>query len=145
MRNGTAEERTLVTGAGGQHQRVALARSFVFNPKLLLFDEPLSNLDAKLRAQMRIELKQLTAKLGITSVYVTHDQEEALSLSDKVVVVDNGEILQQSDPYTVYYRPANTFVGDFMGASNILLRDFPYGNLPARWVWLETVRRVNAG
>ena len=78
---------------------------------------------AKLRAQMRIELKQLTAKLGITSVYVTHDQEEALSLSDKVVVMDNGEILQQSDPYTVYYRPANTFVGDFMGASNILQVD----------------------
>jgi len=106
--------------SGGQQQRVALARSFVFNPKVLLFDEPLSNLDAKLRAQMRVELKELTARIGITSVYVTHDQEEALSLSDIVVVMQDGVIQQQSDPLSAYFRPVNAFVADFMGASNIL-------------------------
>jgi iron(III) transport system ATP-binding protein len=106
--------------SGGQQQRVALARSFVFNPKVLLFDEPLSNLDAKLRAQMRIELKELTAKVGITSIYVTHDQEEALALSDKVVVMDRGIIRQQADPLTIYFRPIDRYVADFMGASNII-------------------------
>lgn len=106
--------------SGGQQQRVALARSFVFDPKILLFDEPLSNLDAKLRAQMRHELKELTRRLGITAVYVTHDQEEALSMSDHVVVLQSGIVRQQADPFTTYFRPRNAFVADFMGASNFL-------------------------
>lgn len=106
--------------SGGQQQRVALARSFVFDPKILLFDEPLSNLDAKLRAQMRHELKELTSRLGITAVYVTHDQEEALSMSDHVVVLQSGIVRQQADPFTTYFRPRNAFVADFMGASNFL-------------------------
>ena len=106
--------------SGGQQQRVALARSFVFDPKLLLFDEPLSNLDAKLRAQMRVELKELQARLGITSVYVTHDQEEALAMSDQVVVMDQGVIRQRGDPFSVYFQPTDPFVADFIGASNLL-------------------------
>lgn len=106
--------------SGGQQQRVALARSFVFDPKILLFDEPLSNLDAKLRSQMRIELKELTSRLGITAVYVTHDQEEALSMSDHVVVLQGGVVRQQANPFTTYFRPRNAFVADFMGASNLL-------------------------
>jgi len=106
--------------SGGQQQRVALARSFVFNPAILLFDEPLSNLDAKLRTQMRVELKELTTRIGITSVYVTHDQEEALSLSDVVIVLDQGKMQQLSDPITTYFRPANTFVSEFMGTSNVI-------------------------
>ncbi|MEO3430895.1 ABC transporter ATP-binding protein [Pelagibius sp. CAU 1746] len=106
--------------SGGQQQRVALARSFVFDPKILLFDEPLSNLDAKLRAQMRVELKELTTRLGITAVYVTHDQEEALSMSDHVVVLQDGIVRQQTDPFTAYFRPENAFVADFMGVSNFL-------------------------
>ena len=106
--------------SGGQQQRVALARSFAFDPKILLFDEPLSNLDAKLRTQMRSELKELSARLGITSIYVTHDQEEALSLSDVVLVMKSGHIQQKSDPMTAYLRPANAFVADFIGASNLV-------------------------
>ena len=106
--------------SGGQQQRVALARSFVFNPTILLFDEPLSNLDAKLRAQMRVELKELTSRLGVTSVYVTHDQEEALSLSDLVAVLDYGKLQQLADPLTTYFRPANAFVSNFMGTTNLL-------------------------
>jgi iron(III) transport system ATP-binding protein len=106
--------------SGGQQQRVALARSFVFGPKLLLFDEPLSNLDARLRARMRIELKELTARIGITSIYVTHDQEEAMALSDLVMVLDRGRVQQIADPRTAYFRPATAFVGEFMGASNLL-------------------------
>jgi iron(III) transport system ATP-binding protein len=106
--------------SGGQQQRVALARSFVFEPAILLFDEPLSNLDAKLRAQMRVELKDLQTRLGITSVYVTHDQEEALSMSDKVIVMDEGHIRQIGDPLSVYYHPADEFVADFIGSSNLI-------------------------
>src|SRR5690606_22013561 len=93
--------------SGGQQQRVALARSFVFDPTILLFDAPWSNLDAKLRAQMRHELKELTSRLGITAVYVTHDQEEALSMSDHVVVLQSGIVRQQADPFTTYFRPRN--------------------------------------
>lgn len=106
--------------SGGQQQRVALARSFVFDPKILLFDEPLSNLDAKLRAQMRVELMDLTTRVGITAVYVTHDQEEALSMSDQVVVLQGGHVQQDSAPLDAYFSPANRFVADFMGQSNIL-------------------------
>jgi len=105
--------------SGGQQQRVALARAIVYEPKILLFDEPLSNLDAKLRERMRIELRRLQADLGITSVYVTHDQEEAMVVSDTVIVMNFGEIQQIGPPTEIYDRPANRFVADFIGAANI--------------------------
>ena len=101
--------------SGGQQQRVALARAFVFSPSVLLFDEPLSNLDAKLRAEMRVELKELQRRLGITSVYVTHDLEEALAISDRIVVMRDGVIEQVGTPGEIYDRPRNTFVADFVG------------------------------
>jgi iron(III) transport system ATP-binding protein len=106
--------------SGGQQQRVALARAIVFNPRLLLFDEPLSNLDAKLREQMRVELTRLQRALGITSVYVTHDQAEALVLSDRILVMNHGRLEQAGDPRTVYGRPANRFVSQFIGGANLL-------------------------
>lgn len=106
--------------SGGQQQRVAIARAIVFNPRLLLFDEPLSNLDAKLREEMRIELKRLQETLGITSVYVTHDQAEALVLSDCIITMSKGLIEQQGDPRTIYAQPANRFVSQFIGIANLL-------------------------
>jgi iron(III) transport system ATP-binding protein len=106
--------------SGGQQQRVALARAIVFNPRLLLFDEPLSNLDAKLREEMRVELKRLQEMLGITSIYVTHDQVEALVLSDRIIIMNKGCIEQEGDPRTIYARPANRFVSQFIGAANLL-------------------------
>ena len=106
--------------SGGQQQRVALARSFVFNPRLILFDEALSNLDAKLRTQMRFELKALQSKLGIAAVFVTHDQEEALVMSDKVLVMRSGRIEQQGSPLEVYFHPLTPFVADFIGGSNVI-------------------------
>src|SRR5207249_5295006 len=106
--------------SGGQQQRVALARAFVFSPSVLLFDEPLSNLDAKLRAEMRIELKELQRQLGITSVYVTHDLEEALAISDRIIVMRNGVIEQIGTPAEIYDRPRNTFVADFVGSANLI-------------------------
>ena len=106
--------------SGGQQQRVALARAFVFSPSVLLFDEPLSNLDAKLRAEMRIELKELQRRLGITSVYVTHDLEEALAISDRIVVMRDGVIEQVGTPTEIYDLPRNTFVADFVGSANLI-------------------------
>jgi iron(III) transport system ATP-binding protein len=106
--------------SGGQQQRVALARAMVMKPKVLLFDEPLSNLDAKLRVQMRTEIRRLQQKLGITSVYVTHDQDEAMSLSDRIVVMRHGRIEQLATPEIVYRRPASVFVADFIGQANFL-------------------------
>lgn len=106
--------------SGGQQQRVALARAIVFNPRLLLFDEPLSNLDAKLREEMRLELKRLQETLGITSIYVTHDQAEALVLSDRIITMSNGRIEQEGDPKTIYARPINRFVSQFIGVANLL-------------------------
>jgi iron(III) transport system ATP-binding protein len=106
--------------SGGQQQRVALARAMVMKPKVLLFDEPLSNLDAKLRVQMRTEIRRLQQQLGITSVYVTHDQDEAMSLSDRIVVMRQGRIEQIAPPKTVYRRPASVFVADFIGKANFL-------------------------
>ncbi|HUE75662.1 MAG TPA: ABC transporter ATP-binding protein [Chloroflexota bacterium] len=106
--------------SGGQQQRVALARSVVVEPKILLLDEPLSNLDAKLRERMRTELKDLQRALGITFVYVTHDQSEALALSDRIAVFDHGRLLQYASPRDVYERPANRTVADFMGQVNLL-------------------------
>jgi iron(III) transport system ATP-binding protein len=106
--------------SGGQQQRVALARAFVFSPSVLLFDEPLSNLDAKLRAEMRVELKELQRRLDITSVYVTHDLEEALAISDRIVVMRDGVIAQVGTPAEIYDRPRNTFVADFVGSANLI-------------------------
>jgi ABC-type Fe3+/spermidine/putrescine transport system ATPase subunit len=106
--------------SGGQQQRVALARAFVFSPSVLLFDEPLSNLDAKLRAEMRVELKELQRRLDITSVYVTHDLEEALAISDRIVVMRDGVIEQVGTPAEIYDRPRNTFVADFIGSANLI-------------------------
>lgn len=107
--------------SGGQQQRVALARAIVTEPSVLLLDEPLSNLDAKLRERMRIELKQLQEKLGITSIYVTHDQIEALAMSDRVVVMNQGRIEQIGRPLEVYESPATGFVANFLGRSNFLI------------------------
>jgi ABC-type Fe3+/spermidine/putrescine transport system ATPase subunit len=106
--------------SGGQQQRVALARAFVFSPSVLLFDEPLSNLDAKLRAEMRVELKELQRRLDITSVYVTHDLEEALAISDRIIVMRDGVIAQIGSPGEIYDRPRNTFVADFVGSANLI-------------------------
>jgi iron(III) transport system ATP-binding protein len=106
--------------SGGQQQRVALARAFVFSPAVLLFDEPLSNLDAKLRADMRLELRELQRRLGITSVYVTHDLEEALAMSDRIVVMRDGLIEQIGSPGQIYDLPRNAFVADFVGSSNLI-------------------------
>ncbi|MFQ5895484.1 MAG: ABC transporter ATP-binding protein, partial [Nitrospinota bacterium] len=106
--------------SGGQQQRVAVARAIVFNPRLLLFDEPLSNLDAKLREQVRVELTRLQHELGITSIYVTHDQAEAMVLSDRIVVMSKGRIQQEGDAHAIYAKPANRFVSEFIGVANIL-------------------------
>ncbi|WP_313531934.1 ABC transporter ATP-binding protein [Shinella sp.] len=107
--------------SGGQQQRVALARAVVTQPKVLLFDEPLSNLDAQLRERMRDELRAIQLRLGITSLYVTHDQSEAMAISDRVVVMRNGVIEQDDSPLNVYSRPGTGFVAEFMGKANILV------------------------
>lgn len=109
--------------SGGQQQRVALARALVLHPKLLLLDEPFSNLDAKLKISMREELKQLQKKLNISMIFVTHDQEEALSLSDKIVVMNMGEIIQIGTPEEIYYNPTNDYVADFIGKANFITKD----------------------
>ena len=106
--------------SGGQQQRVALARAIVTEPRVLLFDEPLSNLDAKLREQMRLEIRKLQRRLGITSVYVTHDQAEAMALSDRVVVMNAGRVQQVGEPFAIYAHPDNRFVADFIGRVNFL-------------------------
>jgi iron(III) transport system ATP-binding protein len=106
--------------SGGQQQRLALARALVMEPALLLLDEPLSNLDAKLRERMRFELKRLQRELRITTVYVTHDQSEALALSHEIAVMNEGRIQQVGSPRDVYERPASAFVADFVGSTNFL-------------------------
>ncbi len=106
--------------SGGQQQRVALARSMATKPKLLLMDEPLSNLDASLRIKMRLELKNLQRKLGITMILVTHDQEEALSMSDKIIVMEKGDILQTGSPQDIYFRPLSREVSSFIGRANFV-------------------------
>ena len=106
--------------SGGQQQRIAVARAIAFSPTVLLFDEPLSNLDAKLRAEMRVELRELQRRLEITSVYVTHDQEEALAISDNVIVMNHGRIEQTGSPEAIYNRPRSLFVADFVGAANLI-------------------------
>jgi iron(III) transport system ATP-binding protein len=114
------EERPATQLSGGQQQRVALARALVKEPDLLLLDEPLSNLDTKLRERMRSELKRLQRELGITTLYVTHDQMEGILLSDRIAVMNSGRILQLGRPADVYERPNSQFVADFMGSTNLL-------------------------
>ncbi|HOG17396.1 MAG TPA: ABC transporter ATP-binding protein [Syntrophales bacterium] len=109
--------------SGGQQQRVALARALVLNPDVLLLDEPLSNLDAKIRQQVRAEIRKLQKELAITSIYVTHDQEEALTLSDRIAVLDHGKIQQIGSPHDLYERPGNPFVADFIGINNLIPGD----------------------
>ena len=113
-------ERGIDQLSGGQRQRVALARAFVFRPRILLMDEPLSALDKKLREQMQIELKHLHEQLGVTTVYVTHDQREALTMSDRIAVINDGRLAQVDTPHAIYNRPANRFVADFIGESSML-------------------------
>ena len=106
--------------SGGQQQRVALARAMVVRPKVLLFDEPLSNLDAKLRVKMRVEIRRMQKRLGISSVYVTHDQSEAMAMSDRIVVMNTGRIEQVDTPEEIYLHPASVFVADFVGRANFV-------------------------
>lgn len=106
--------------SGGQKQRVALARAIVFEPRILLMDEPLSALDKKLRDRMQIELRHLHDKIGMTTVYVTHDQREALTMSDRIAVINHGRVMQLDDPVGIYEKPANRFVADFIGESTFL-------------------------
>ncbi len=130
--------------SGGQQQRVALARAIVTQPDILLFDEPLSNLDAKLRVQVRVEIQEMQKRLGITSIYVTHDQDEALAISDRIVVMNKGQIEQVGDPQSIYLQPKTSFVAGFIGLANILegkvagiengtvLLEMPFGILRAQ-------------
>ncbi len=106
--------------SGGQQQRAALARSLIMEPEVLLLDEPLSNLDAKLRVNIRAELRQIQKNLGITTTYVTHDQEEALAISDSIAVMNKGKVVQFGSPWEIYYKPKSTFVADFVGVANFI-------------------------
>ncbi|WP_409346123.1 ABC transporter ATP-binding protein [Paenibacillus sp. MBLB4367] len=114
------EQRMPAQLSGGQQQRVALARTLVLRPPLVLFDEPLSNLDAKLRQMLRVEIRQLQKQIGFTAIFVTHDQEEAMVLSDRIAVMNKGHIVQLDTPENVYGRPNDSFVADFVGDSNLL-------------------------
>lgn len=115
--------------SGGQQQRVALARALVVEPKVLLMDEPLSNLDAKVRQRLRAELRRLQKQVGITAIYVTHDQEEALALADTVVLMDQGRIVQTGTPQDIYLKPTTAFAAEFLGVSNQLEADAADGTL----------------
>ena len=117
---GGMESRMTNQLSGGQQQRVALARALVIEPSVLLFDEPLSNLDAKLRVTMRTEIRRIQQRVGITAVYVTHDQSEAMSLSDQIIVMNKGVVAQIGTPQEIYYHPADEFVADFIGEANFL-------------------------
>ncbi len=117
---GTMADKLATQLSGGQQQRAALARAIVSRPRLLLFDEPLSNLDVKLREQMRIELKRIQSEVGITSIYVTHDQAEALVMSDEIIVMSKGRIQQRGGPRDIYARPVNAYVSNFIGVANLL-------------------------
>ncbi|QAY59542.1 ABC transporter ATP-binding protein [Microbacterium protaetiae] len=114
--------------SGGQQQRVALARALVISPDVLLMDEPLSNLDAKLRVEMRDTIREVQREAGITTVYVTHDQEEAMAVSDRIAVMKLGEIQQVGTPAEIYHRPANTFVAEFIGKTNFLTRTLQHAD-----------------
>ena len=114
------EERMTNQLSGGQQQRVALARALVLDPGVLLFDEPLSNLDAKLRVTMRTEIRRIQQEAGITAIYVTHDQSEAMALSDQIIIMEKGVVAQIGTPQEIYYHPASEFVADFIGEANFL-------------------------
>ena len=116
--------------SGGQLQRVAIARALVIRPQVLLFDEPLSNLDARLRVSMRAEIRELQKSLGITSIYVTHDQEEAMSVSDRIALMQSGRLEQVGAPAEIYRQPASRFAAEFMGTTNLLVKARATGTLP---------------
>ncbi len=120
VRLGDFGPRSIIGLSGGEQQRIALARAFVNRPKVLLLDEPLGALDLKLRREMQIELKKLQRVLGLTFIYVTHDQEEALSMSDRIIVMNHGRIEQVGPPVNIYHQPSTSFVANFLGESNIL-------------------------
>jgi iron(III) transport system ATP-binding protein len=120
VRLGQMADKLATQLSGGQQQRAALARAIVSRPRLLLFDEPLSNLDLKLREQMRLELKRIQHEVGITSIYVTHDQAEALVMSDEIIVMSKGRIQQKGGPREIYARPINAYVSNFIGVANLL-------------------------
>lgn len=129
--------------SGGQQQRVALGRALVLEPKILLMDEPLSSLDAKLRTQVREELKEIQSQIGITTLYVTHDQEEALSLSDSIAVINHGKLLQNGTPKEIYFNPKNEFVADFVGRANFLTIDSQ--RIAVRPEWFTVSKEDGAG
>jgi spermidine/putrescine ABC transporter ATP-binding subunit len=133
VRLGGMEERYPRALSGGQQQRVALARAIVIEPKLLLLDEPLSNLDLKLREEMRSEIRALQKALGITTIFVTHDQEEAITMADEIVVMNQGRIIQSGAPTALYDRPANRFVAHFIGESNLESGKVQAAVGPAMW------------
>ena len=121
------ENRNISELSGGEQQRVALARALIVEPEVLLLDEPLSNLDAKLKEKMRKELKSIQKKLGITTIFVTHDQQEALTISDRIAVFNKGECLQVGSPYEIYQNPLNKFVATFIGDTNLFEKsNFPF-------------------
>lgn len=132
--------------SGGQQQRVAVARALVMDPEVLLLDEPLSNLDAKLRESVRVELRDIQKKMGLSTIYVTHDQSEALSMSDMIVVLKGGVVHQTGSPQEIYFEPKTPFVADFIGTTNILSvkglgeNTVSYGNDR-----IPTTKSVNAG
>ena len=146
------EQRMTNQLSGGQQQRVALARALVVEPGVLLFDEPLSNLDAKLRVQMRTEIRRIQQALGITAVYVTHDQSEAMAISDQIILMKQGVIAQMGSPLEIYYRPNSEFVADFIGECNFLHGKVSENTargaiveLPAGKVAVQTEERKNPG
>ncbi|MBI2184045.1 MAG: ABC transporter ATP-binding protein [Thaumarchaeota archaeon] len=134
----TLEDRPATDLSGGQQQRVALARALVHDPQILLLDEPLSNLDAELRDYMRIELRELQRSLGITTIYVTHDQVEALSISDHVTVLNGGKIVSTGSPRDIYVRPDNRFVASFVGKTNFIVGKLSGGPEKDHYVKVET-------
>jgi putative spermidine/putrescine transport system ATP-binding protein len=138
-------ERRVDQLSGGQKQRVALARAIVFEPRILLMDEPLSALDKKLREHMQIELRHLHDKLGMTTVYVTHDQREALTMSDRIAVINHGRLMQLDAPRRLYDHPANRFVADFIGESTFLPVDVADGTASYAGIQLKLPESVNGG
>jgi len=142
---GNLGDRASTALSGGQQQRVALARALVIEPRVLLFDEPLSNLDAKLRRRVRDDIRELQQRLNITSVYVTHDQEEALAISDRVVVMREGTIEQQGTPRELYARPATKFVADFIGTANFLPAQYDGSSVEVMGYRLAHVQDVPPG
>ncbi|MCF0142711.1 MAG: ABC transporter ATP-binding protein, partial [Parasporobacterium sp.] len=117
---GGYESRKITQLSGGEQQRVALARAMVTRPQILLLDEPLSALDRKVRSEMQFEIRNIQREIGITTVFVTHDQEEALTMSDDIILINKGKIEQEGDPWTIYSKPVSVFASDFMGKANLL-------------------------